>query len=315
MSAAALVAQLAEAGTPPELLAAVAQELFTAEAERKALAARRQNERERKARSRDNTGRNGTARDFQGQPPPNERDNLTLPQDTHSDEASASSPARQPISEAKDFWNEAAAAAGWPTAQTLSPTRQRCLRGRLREHGIDGWRAAINRARSSPYLAGADPPSWFTFNWMAPASMNADQQALWLASAVEALEGIRAAEVAAIALEIRRSVTHHQKIVPEIARLVASRRAHKSDAPPSPYASEMSIAREGTHRRAQAKNQQEIEAAAEWERQKRIEKGLRVPPREPALSAAEITKLSPTFVRMGLKCGALAYRDGKLVNA
>jgi hypothetical protein len=150
---------------------------------------------------------------------------------------------------------------------------------------------------------------------VAPASMNADQQALWLASAVEALEGIRAAEVSAIALEIRRSVTHHQKIVPEIARLVAARRSYKSNAPPSPYASEMSIAREGTHRRAQAKNQQEIEAAAEWEREERIKAGLHVPPREPAFSAAELAAMSPTFVRMGLKCGALAYRDGRLVNA
>ncbi len=67
MSAADLVAQLAEAGTPPSLLAAVAQELFAGEAERAALAERRRNERERKARSRDITGLAVTARDSAGQ--------------------------------------------------------------------------------------------------------------------------------------------------------------------------------------------------------------------------------------------------------
>jgi len=59
-SAAELVAQLAEAGTPPQLLAAVAKELFNAETERAALADRRKNERERKARSREVTGQDVT---------------------------------------------------------------------------------------------------------------------------------------------------------------------------------------------------------------------------------------------------------------
>lgn len=59
-SAAALVAQLAEAGTPPQLLAAVAQALFKAETETAALEARRANDRARQARrhvnSREVTG-------------------------------------------------------------------------------------------------------------------------------------------------------------------------------------------------------------------------------------------------------------------
>jgi hypothetical protein len=62
-SAADLVAQLAEAGTPPHLLAAVAKELFAGEAERASLADRRRHERERKARSRSVTGQDGTAAD------------------------------------------------------------------------------------------------------------------------------------------------------------------------------------------------------------------------------------------------------------
>lgn len=49
-SAASLVAQLVEAGTPSQLLAAVAQALFKAEAEAVALESRRANDRERQAR-------------------------------------------------------------------------------------------------------------------------------------------------------------------------------------------------------------------------------------------------------------------------
>jgi hypothetical protein len=58
----------------------------------------------------------------------------------------------------------------------------------------------------------------------APITMSADQQTLWLASAVDALQDIRGDEVAAVSAEIRRTVTRPSQIVPEIARLVAERR-------------------------------------------------------------------------------------------
>lgn len=63
---------------------------------------------------------------------------------------------------------------------------------------------------------------------VAPSSMTVDQQTLWLASAVDALEGIRASEVAAISAQVRRSVKRHNDIVPEIAKLVAERRNNPS---------------------------------------------------------------------------------------
>jgi hypothetical protein len=85
------------------------------------------------------------------------------------DEASASSPVRQPITAARDIWNENAAQAGWGTITTLSATRTKSLGSRLREHGLEGWRAGIARARASPYLGGADPPSWFKFDWLIKA--------------------------------------------------------------------------------------------------------------------------------------------------
>lgn len=76
---------------------------------------------------------------------------------------------REPVSEAVVVWNETAAIAGWPQVARLSASRRDATRNRLREHRIDGWRAAIERARASPYLGGSDPPSWFTFDWLAKA--------------------------------------------------------------------------------------------------------------------------------------------------
>jgi hypothetical protein len=69
-----------------------------------------------------------------------------------------------PVDDAVEDWNGAAASIGWPTVQRMSDTRKQAVRNRLRTDGIDGWRAAINRARISPYL-GQAPPAWFTFDW------------------------------------------------------------------------------------------------------------------------------------------------------
>jgi hypothetical protein len=76
---------------------------------------------------------------------------------------------RQPLRDALVFWNENAAAAGWPQARSFSGQREKHLRNRLREHGLDGFKAGVIRARASPYLAGPDPPSWFTFPWIIKA--------------------------------------------------------------------------------------------------------------------------------------------------
>lgn len=81
-------------------------------------------------------------------------------------EAIASVSPRLPISEAVEFYNSNALAAGWPTIAKLNDGRRRDLRNRLREHGLDGWKAAVTRARASPFLAGADPPRWFNFDFL-----------------------------------------------------------------------------------------------------------------------------------------------------
>jgi hypothetical protein len=58
--------------------------------------------------------------------------------------------------------------------------------------------------------------------------MTAEQQELWLCAAVDALQGIRAGEVREVSAEVRRLVTRHNQIVPEVAKLVADRRKHQS---------------------------------------------------------------------------------------
>ncbi len=63
---------------------------------------------------------------------------------------------------------------------------------------------------------------------VAPVTMSADQQTIWLASAVDALADIRASEVAEVSMEVRRSVSRPSQIVPEIAKLVAEKRARHS---------------------------------------------------------------------------------------
>lgn len=64
---------------------------------------------------------------------------------------------------------------------------------------------------------------------VAPSSMTSEQQELWLRAAVDALQDIRADEVAHVSAEVRRAVTRHNQIVPEIARLVSVRRAQRSN--------------------------------------------------------------------------------------
>jgi len=70
-TAADLVALMAEAGTPPELLAAVAQRLFAGETAQEAIDARRANDRDRKARkSREVTGTDVTDAEITNSPFP-----------------------------------------------------------------------------------------------------------------------------------------------------------------------------------------------------------------------------------------------------
>lgn len=65
------------------------------------------------------------------------------------------------LSEAVAQYNDAAAASGWPKVQLLSEARKTALRARLRDAGgIEGWKAALDRARASPHLCGRNDRGW-----------------------------------------------------------------------------------------------------------------------------------------------------------
>ena len=60
-----------------------------------------------------------------------------------------------------DAYNFAASEQGWPVARVLSKARASKLRQRLKDAGgIDGWNAAIAKARASPLCNGENDRGW-----------------------------------------------------------------------------------------------------------------------------------------------------------
>ena len=151
---------------------------------------------------------------------------------------------------------------------------------------------------------------------VAPSTMSAESQATWLLAAEEALEDISASEIAAVSMEIRRSVTRPAQIVPEIARLVSERRHRTVDvaAPASPYAKEMKISGDAQERRAKARTAAEIDDAYEWERSERAAAGLSIPPRAAPLTRDELNNMLPHIKAMGLNSGFLKMDGNRLVE-
>jgi hypothetical protein len=154
---------------------------------------------------------------------------------------------------------------------------------------------------------------------VAPQSMSGEDRAAWTLAALDALEDIRADEVRAISAELRRSVTRHNQIVPEIARLVSEKRARaqRFEAPASPYAAEMAINEEARKRRAavSAKDKRALSDIWEWERQARIDAGLHAEPYPKRLTGAELHAMPAHIRKMGLAHGFLEYRGGEIVES
>jgi hypothetical protein len=132
---------------------------------------------------------------------------------------------------------------------------------------------------------------------------------------VDALEGIRSDEVHAISAEIRRKITRPAQIVPEIANLVASRRAQSCRPVVSEKsAAEVRITAEARDMRAKAMTAVEIEAAHRWERQARLAAGLPVSPVAAPLTQRELDAMGPDVARTGLSSGFLRRENGRLVE-
>jgi len=73
---------------------------------------------------------------------------------------------------AVEAFNATAAEAGWPQCQRLSKAREAALKARLSEcGGIDGWRAALAKARASPHCCGQNDRGWTaSFDFLTQAS-------------------------------------------------------------------------------------------------------------------------------------------------
>ncbi|WP_181708780.1 YdaU family protein [Chthonobacter rhizosphaerae] len=68
---------------------------------------------------------------------------------------------RDVLTSAFDAYNSIAAQVGWPKAVKLNRARQVSLKARLADAGgLEGWRAALNRARDAPCLTGRNDRGW-----------------------------------------------------------------------------------------------------------------------------------------------------------
>lgn len=153
---------------------------------------------------------------------------------------------------------------------------------------------------------------------VAPITMSADAQMVWIQAAVDALQDIRSDEVAAISAELRRTVTRPSQIVPEIAKLVGQKRARsqQTTAAPSPYFAEREITSRADEMRAAArKDKRKLSDAFEWERQARIDAGLAVKEYPKPLSRDELDNMPAHIRQMGLNTGFLEYRGSEVVEA
>jgi len=77
------------------------------------------------------------------------------------------------LSQAVSRYNDAAAKAGWPQVQKLTPNRSKQLRSRLKDcGGMDGWETALRKAFASDFCRGRTPKPWagFGFDWLVKAS-------------------------------------------------------------------------------------------------------------------------------------------------
>jgi hypothetical protein len=145
--AASLVAQLAAAGTPPELLGAVAEALFAGELGMKAISERRDADRQRKAnqRSREVTGQDETGAD----PSLDKKVSQTHPKI----KSNQVPPFIPPIMAA---WNDMAGRHKLTKIQSVAGKRRKAVAARFAEHGLEGVLRAISGVPRSDHWLGAN---------------------------------------------------------------------------------------------------------------------------------------------------------------
>lgn len=172
-NAADLVAKLAAVGTPPELLAAVAQQLFAGESAREIVDSRRKKDRERKPRkSEEVQGTPGNSEeiveirdDLSPLAPPlkstPDPEKITPPLTPHSEDSSAE-PTDQPLTahEIIEGWNDRMVRLGLPAVKRMTPTRQRQLQARIRENSLEDFHRVFDAIERSAFCRGENDRGW-----------------------------------------------------------------------------------------------------------------------------------------------------------
>lgn len=69
-----------------------------------------------------------------------------------------------PVEEAVLAYNAACEEFGWAPALKVSAQRRKAIKARLAEHGLDGWRYALEKARRSPLCRGETGRASWRFN-------------------------------------------------------------------------------------------------------------------------------------------------------
>lgn len=93
--------------------------------------------------------------------PPSETQPSTIPPSPPKGGSSPTPTEPDEVELAVEAYNAAAAETGWSKVQRLTAQRRSQTRRRLAEcGGIEGWRAAMARARGSPFLTGDNDRGW-----------------------------------------------------------------------------------------------------------------------------------------------------------
>ena len=76
-------------------------------------------------------------------------------------------PPSEEITQAVDDWNSLAEQTGLTAIRTLTTKRRTALQARIRNCGLDGWQAMLEKIRGSPFLTGANERGWKAdFDWI-----------------------------------------------------------------------------------------------------------------------------------------------------
>lgn len=109
----------------------------------------------------------GEAGAEQGRSEGEEQNLNTTAGETAGEQSVSSRAPALPYSDALSIWAAFATSTGWkPLNPTLSDKRRMGLAKILKAHGLDGWRAGLQRGADSALLGGPDPPAWFNFSFV-----------------------------------------------------------------------------------------------------------------------------------------------------